>query len=411
MSERQNTLVCIFDMKSPRISAYNIHEWIFETLQLGEEDITMIQIDGPKRNVYIKFKNTDKLQQVLQESKGQRDYKHETGEISKVQIAPAGMGMRTIRIANLPPEVSDRSIINTLARYGEIKEIKEEQWSRSYRYRISNGIRIVTMNLRDHIPSYVNVANNKVLLSYEGQPLTCYGCGNTGHQYQECPTRKNRQQTTGHQFQDCPTRSVRTQQPLNQATTSWAEIVQSRKDPSPTDGDDNNTHQTENGHRNNKAETSYTPIEGKYTETQETERPYKPQQTPMGGEKPALMEIERVTEKPTQMEDNEYQEKENCEDREAMEEDVSETRITQFTTKGEHNTNQETTTTREEEPSQREAQVRDGTSPTTTSDDDIVTPKPLTGNKRMKKQKVTKEIGLVRDNRRSTDRQRKTQRL
>jgi hypothetical protein len=90
-------------MKSPRISAYNIHEWIFEKLQLGEEDITMIQIDGPKRNVHIKFKNTDKLQQVLQNSKGQEDYNHKTGEISKVQIAPAGLGMRTIRIANLPP--------------------------------------------------------------------------------------------------------------------------------------------------------------------------------------------------------------------------------------------------------------------------------------------------------------------
>jgi hypothetical protein len=123
MSERQNTLVCIFDMKSSRISAYNIHEWIFETVHLGEEDLAMIQIDGPKRNVYIKFKNTDKLQQVLLDSRGQRDYKHDTGEISKVQIAPAGKGMRTIRIANFPPEVTDRSILNTLVRYGEVKEI------------------------------------------------------------------------------------------------------------------------------------------------------------------------------------------------------------------------------------------------------------------------------------------------
>jgi hypothetical protein len=154
-------------MKSPRISAYKIHEWIFETLHLEEEDITMIQIDGPKRNVYIKFKNTDKLQQMLLDSKGQRDCKHDTGEISKVQIAPAGMGMRTIRIANLPPEMNDRSITNTLVRYGEVKEIREEQWSRSYRYKISNGIRIMTMNLRDHIPSYVTIANNKVLLSYD----------------------------------------------------------------------------------------------------------------------------------------------------------------------------------------------------------------------------------------------------
>jgi hypothetical protein len=41
----------------------------------------MIQIDGPKRHVYIKFKNTDKLQHILQESDGQYDYRHENGEI------------------------------------------------------------------------------------------------------------------------------------------------------------------------------------------------------------------------------------------------------------------------------------------------------------------------------------------
>jgi hypothetical protein len=33
-------------MKSPRISAFNIHEWIYEKLHLPEEDLNMIQIDG-----------------------------------------------------------------------------------------------------------------------------------------------------------------------------------------------------------------------------------------------------------------------------------------------------------------------------------------------------------------------------
>jgi hypothetical protein len=110
MGERQNTLVCIFDPKSPRISAYNIHEWIFDSLRLEEDDLFMIQVDGPKRHVYIKFKNTDKLQQILSDSKAQHDYKHENGELSKVQIEHAGMGIRTIRIANVPPEVSERAI-------------------------------------------------------------------------------------------------------------------------------------------------------------------------------------------------------------------------------------------------------------------------------------------------------------
>jgi hypothetical protein len=52
-SERQNTLVCSFEPTSPRITAYQIHEWIHENMHLQEEDVRMIQIDGPQRKIYI----------------------------------------------------------------------------------------------------------------------------------------------------------------------------------------------------------------------------------------------------------------------------------------------------------------------------------------------------------------------
>ena len=56
MGYRQNTIVCIFDLHSPRTTAYQIHicNWIYERLQLPEEDVRMIQIDGPGRRVYIR---------------------------------------------------------------------------------------------------------------------------------------------------------------------------------------------------------------------------------------------------------------------------------------------------------------------------------------------------------------------
>jgi len=55
MSERQNTVVCSFNPKSPRISALDIHEWIFEQLHVPENVVTMVQIDGTRRQVCIKF--------------------------------------------------------------------------------------------------------------------------------------------------------------------------------------------------------------------------------------------------------------------------------------------------------------------------------------------------------------------
>jgi len=55
------------------------------------------------------------------------------------------------------------------------------------------------------------MAGNRVLISYEGQPPTCYGCNDIGHQYQEYPRRRqiNNQQNT-------------------QSQPSWAEVVTQR---------------------------------------------------------------------------------------------------------------------------------------------------------------------------------------
>jgi len=43
------------------------------------------------------------------------------------------------------------------------------------------------MRLKMHLPSHMAIAGNDALLSYGGQPQTCYKCNETGHQRQDCP--------------------------------------------------------------------------------------------------------------------------------------------------------------------------------------------------------------------------------
>jgi hypothetical protein len=62
-NERQNTLVCAFDQHNPRITAYDIHEWIHDTLYLREDDVAMIQIDDHRRHVYEYIKVFATLQE------------------------------------------------------------------------------------------------------------------------------------------------------------------------------------------------------------------------------------------------------------------------------------------------------------------------------------------------------------
>jgi len=110
MSDRQMTLVCCFDPRSPRISTYDIHEWIYDTLRLPREDITMIQVDGIKRRVFIKFSNKIRMEELLEGTEGKCVYKHDTGELSQVNVELAGMGTKRLRIAGLSPEVKETTI-------------------------------------------------------------------------------------------------------------------------------------------------------------------------------------------------------------------------------------------------------------------------------------------------------------
>jgi len=65
-------------------------------------------------------------------------------------------------------------------------------WERAYRYPVANGVQQVNMMLTKHVPSHIVIAGQRVLISFDGQPTTCYGFGDTGHLYPTCPRRQRR---------------------------------------------------------------------------------------------------------------------------------------------------------------------------------------------------------------------------
>jgi len=139
MAERQNTVVCSFDPSSPRINAYDIHEWLHEALRIQESTVSMIQIDGIKRQVFIKFVDNESVHALLRDTAGSAEYKYPNGEISTVNIDMAGMGTKRIRVANLPPEVHNDTLHESLASFGKVLNIHAETWARIYRYPCQMG--------------------------------------------------------------------------------------------------------------------------------------------------------------------------------------------------------------------------------------------------------------------------------
>lgn len=87
MCERKNTIVCAFDLSSSRISAYEIHEWIYAHMCLNFQEVSMVQTDGPKRHVYIKLRDNERIQDVLQSIGRQVEYPHTNSEVSVVRLS------------------------------------------------------------------------------------------------------------------------------------------------------------------------------------------------------------------------------------------------------------------------------------------------------------------------------------
>jgi hypothetical protein len=152
-------------------------------MNLREDEVTMVQIDGAKQQVYSKVREYQIMYEIRTATQGGGKIRHSNGEISTVRIEAAGMGIIRVRLANIPPEIPDRTIQKVLEKYGEVKGIQAETWSRTYRYPAENGIRAATVALVAHIASDLMVAGHRSLVSYDCQPPTCYGCNEAGHIY------------------------------------------------------------------------------------------------------------------------------------------------------------------------------------------------------------------------------------
>jgi hypothetical protein len=50
-------------------------------------------------------------------------------------------------------------------------------------------VRIVEIHLKQHIPSHLSVAGNDTIITYYGQPPTCFRFNETRHKQIDCPRR------------------------------------------------------------------------------------------------------------------------------------------------------------------------------------------------------------------------------
>jgi predicted polyphosphate/ATP-dependent NAD kinase len=65
MAIRNNKIVFTFDAASPRITAHGINEWLHAEIRIQEQKVQMIQIDGIKRQVYVKLRYKEYIMSII----------------------------------------------------------------------------------------------------------------------------------------------------------------------------------------------------------------------------------------------------------------------------------------------------------------------------------------------------------
>lgn len=194
---RKDTLKFTFDRNFVRPKSYEFECFLEEVVKIGTGDLIGIYFSIVTTDIYVKLINTDLCDRIVESSGGTLKFKHSDGNISEVSVAHAGFGIRTVRIFELPFEVTGEQINAVVSSYGKVLSNVPERWSGTHKFPVLNGIRQLKVELQKHIPSYINVCGYRAIVMYDGQPRTCAGCGATGHVRAQCLQRRVAQLPAG----------------------------------------------------------------------------------------------------------------------------------------------------------------------------------------------------------------------
>lgn len=194
---RKDTLKFVFDASLPRPQSFVVEAWLEDVVKIETNDVIGIYFSIVANIVYLKLKSTEMCQRIIESSGGTFKFKNTDGLISDVSVMHAGFGIRTVRIFELPFEITAEQINAVVSPYGNIISNVAEKWSSAHKFPVLNGIRQLRVELHKHIPSYIYVCGYRAIVSYDGQPRTCSGCGQPGHVRSQCIQRRVAQLPAG----------------------------------------------------------------------------------------------------------------------------------------------------------------------------------------------------------------------
>lgn len=189
-SYRKSTLRFTFNNDFARPKAYEVERFIRDVVKIEPDVLVGIHLSIVSSVVYCKLIDEAACDRIIQRHQQGLRFCHSDGNVGAVTVDHAGMGIRTIRVFELPFELPEKLVTEALSPYGTVISHEAEKWASFETYRVLNGVRQVKIDLRKHVPSYLYIGGCRAIVIYDGQPRTCSGCGKEGHVRSECTQRR-----------------------------------------------------------------------------------------------------------------------------------------------------------------------------------------------------------------------------
>jgi len=186
---RYNTI--FFDLKHVENSMdeADVQEF-FQKIGVEFNDVVAMDLNPYRKRAMVKFQNKDVFKKFLAKNPNcHAPLMHQEKKYEIPMIINDG-NTKILMISDLPVEAEDRFLIEILAPYGNVINIKRKEFNKKHSelpHTIVTQSLTVLINLKEDIPRYMTLGGQRFHVRYEGQKINCPICQSPDHIFTECP--------------------------------------------------------------------------------------------------------------------------------------------------------------------------------------------------------------------------------
>ncbi len=196
--------------KQPTLRMLAVHRWL-RSLGVRDEQVfgIMAIVQTEAKIIRLKFREELDYKSFFDRYARIRSIEGEDGSI-QVTVREAGVKEVYVRLMDVPFETTGEAIKLALQPFGTVLIVRREKYMGSTDndyFQVLNETVTAKMTLLRHVPSYLRISNERIVVRYPGQPATCLICNQPGHRAANCSIWRGNNRLLGKKAEVAPQQS------------------------------------------------------------------------------------------------------------------------------------------------------------------------------------------------------------